>query len=306
MSTQAPGSRAFLKRFAVLSIAAAVVTVGLKTGAWLMTGSVGLLSDALESLVNLAGAVMAFWMLSVAARPADEDHAYGHGKAEYFSSGFEGMLVLLAAISIGFTAVQRLIHPRGLQEIGLGLGVSLLASVVNLMVALHIRSAGRRHDSITLIANARHLLTDVLTSAGVIAGVGAVALTGWQRLDPVIAIAVACNIVLTGFRIVKESVSGLMDRALPPAELETINAVLNKHRIAGVEYHEVLSRRAGSRRFVSMHVLVPGAWSVHAGHGLLEHIEAELRESLPDLVVFTHLESLEDSASWHGTPSDPR
>jgi cation diffusion facilitator family transporter len=291
-------SRAHLKRFALLSIFAAIATIGLKTVAWLLTGSVGLLSDALESLVNLAGALMAFGMLTVAARPADEDHPYGHGKAEYFSSGFEGMLVMLAAISIGYAAVQRLLFPRDLQMIGAGLGVSVVASMINLAVAVVLKKAGRRHHSITLEANASHLLTDVWTSAGVLVGVGAVALTGISQLDPVVAILVACNIIWTGYRIIRNSISGLMDSVLPAADLEIIDRVLDKHRIAGVEYHEVRSRRSGCRRFVSVHVLVPGTWTVHAGHGLLEHIETELRESLPDLTVFTHLESLEDSASW--------
>jgi cation diffusion facilitator family transporter len=293
------GDRVFLMRFARLSIAAAVLTIGLKTVAWLLTGSIGLLSDALESLVNLAGGIMALCMLSVAARPADEDHAYGHSKAEYFSSGFEGMLVLIAAFSIGFAAVQRLLSPRDLERIGLGLGVSVLASLVNLGVALVIRKAGRRHRSITLEANAKHLLTDVWTSAGVLVGVGLVAATGWRQLDPIVAILVACNIVWTGMAIVRQSVSGLMDRALPADDLEIVTRVLEKHRVAGVEYHEVRTRQAGSHRFVSLHILVPGAWTVHAGHGLLEHIEGELRDSLPELTVFTHLESLEDSASWN-------
>jgi cation diffusion facilitator family transporter len=305
--------RAFLVRFAKLSIAAAVLTIGLKTVAWLLTGSIGLLSDAMESLVNLAGGIMALCMLSVAARPADEDHAYGHSKAEYFSSGFEGMLVLIAAFSIGFAAVQRLLSPRDLERIGLGLGVSMLASLVNLVVALVIMKAGRRHRSITLEANAKHLLTDVWTSAGVLVGVGLVAATGWRQLDPIVAILVACNIVWTGMAIVRQSVSGLMDRVLPAEDLKIVNRVLARHRVAGVEYHEVRTRQAGSHRFVSLHILVPGAWTVHAGHGLLEHIEGELRESLPELTVFTHLESLEDSASWNhpppggasGTPSTP-
>lgn len=295
--------RVFLMRFARLSIAAAVLTIGLKTVAWLLTGSIGLLSDALESLVNLAGGIMALCMLSVAARPADEGHAYGHSKAEYFSSGFEGMLVLIAAFSIGFAAVQRLLSPRDLERIGLGLGVSVLASLVNLGVALVIRKAGKRYRSITLEANAKHLLTDVWTSAGVLVGVGLVAATGWRQLDPIVAILVACNIVWTGMAIVRQSVSGLMDRALPADDLEIVTRVLERHRIAGVEYHEVRTRQAGSHRFVSLHILVPGAWTVHAGHGLLEHIEGELRESLPELTVFTHLESLEDSASWNHSPS---
>jgi cation diffusion facilitator family transporter len=292
-------SRAFLRRFAALSIAAALVTIALKAVAWLLTGSVGLLSDALESVVNLACALMTFWMLTVAARPADEEHAYGHSKAEYFSSGFEGMLILVAAIGIGYVAIGRLLEPRDLHQIGLGLGVSVLASLVNLAAALVILKGGRKHNSIALEADAQHLLTDVWTSAGVLVGVAAVALTGWSQLDPIVALLVACNILWTGSKIIHRSASGLMDRALPQQDLEAIAAILEKHRNGGVRYHELRTRQAGSRRFVSLHVLVPGSWTVHAGHGLLEHLEAELREALPESMVFTHLESLEDSASWH-------
>jgi cation diffusion facilitator family transporter len=291
-------NRPSLTLFAWLSIAAAVATMGLKTAAYVMTGSVGLLSDALESLVNLAGALMALAMLTIAARPADEDHAYGHGKAEYFSSGVEGALILVAAVSIAVAAAGRLIHPRPLERIGLGLAVAVVASLVNLAVALVLLRAARRHQSITLQANAHHLLTDVWTSAGVLAGVGAVAVTGWQRLDPLIALIVAGNIVRTGVRIVRESVSGLMDTALPADEQNIIRDVLEQLKPAGVEYHDLRTRRAGPRRFVSVHVLVPGAWTVQRGHDLLERIESDIRCALPEVEVLTHLESLEDPASW--------
>ena len=204
-------SRSFLTKFAWLSIAAALLTIGLKTVAYLVTGSVGLLSDALESLVNLVGALMALAMLTIAARPADEDHAYGHGKAEYFSSGVEGGLIIVAAVGIAMTAVERFIHPHPLEQIGLGLAVSVGASLVNLGTALVLLRASKKHDSITLKANAQHLLTDVWTSAGVLVGVGAVAMTGWERLDPIVALIVAANIVWSGVRIIRESVSGLMD-----------------------------------------------------------------------------------------------
>jgi cation diffusion facilitator family transporter len=204
-----------LTGFAWLSIAAAVLTIGLKTTAWWITDSVGLLSDAMESVVNLVGGLMALAMLTVAERPADEDHPYGHGKAEYFSSGVEGTLILIAAVCIGVAAVDRLISPKPLEEIGIGLVVSIVASLVNLGVALLLLRVGRRRNSITLEANARHLLTDVWTSVGVVAGVGMVALTDWERLDAIVALIVAANIIWTGVVIVRRSISGLMDAALP-------------------------------------------------------------------------------------------
>jgi cation diffusion facilitator family transporter len=287
-----------LTLFAWLSIAAAVATMGLKTVAYLITGSVGLLSDALESLVNLAGAFMALAMLTIAARPADKDHTYGHGKAEYFSSGVEGTLILIAAVSIAVAAAGRLVNPRPLEQIGMGLAVSIAASLINLAVALVLLGAARRHQSITLEANARHLLTDVWTSAGVVAGVGAVALTGWQRLDPLVALIVAGIIVRAGVRIVRESVSGLMDTALPVDEQDIVRDVLEQLKQSGVKYHDLRTRRAGPRRFVSLHVLVPGAWTVQRGHELLERIESDIRCALPDVEVLTHLESLDDPASW--------
>jgi cation diffusion facilitator family transporter len=297
-------NRSSLIRYAWLSIAAAVVTIGLKGLAYLFTGSVGLFSDAMESLVNLAGALMALAMLTVAARPADDEHTYGHGKAEYFSSGVEGTLILLAAISIGIAAVQRLITPKPLLQVGLGLGVSVVASVVNLGVALVLRRAGQRHQSITLEANARHLMTDVWTSAGVLVGVGLVAVTDWERLDPVIALIVAGNIVWTGVRIVRESALGLMDTALPLEEQTAVRDVLDQFAPLGIQYHALRTRQAGARRFVSLHILVPGGWTVHRGHALLERIEEGIRQSLPNATVFTHLESLDDPASWDDVALD--
>ncbi len=297
--------RPSLSRFAWLSIVAALVTMGLKTVAYLLTGSVGLLSDAMESLVNLVGALMALAMLTVAARPADEDHHYGHSKAEYFSSGVEGTLILLAAISIAVAAGQRLITPKPLQQIGLGLGVSVAASLVNLFVALILLKAAKTYESITLRANAHHLLTDVWTSVGVVAGVGAVALTGWERLDPLVAIIVAGNIVWSGFRIVQESVLGLMDTALPPEELKTIEHVLEKHCGTDIQCHAIRTRQAGSHRFVTLHVLVPGDWTVDRGHKLLELMEEDIRGALPNVTVLTHLESMHDPASWDDTHKHP-
>ncbi len=293
-----------LTRFAWLSIAAAVSTIALKAAAYLLTGSVGLLSDALESLVNLVGALMALAMLTIAARPADEEHAYGHGKAEYFSSGVEGTLILIAAMSIGVTAFQRLLAPKPLEQVGLGLGVSVVASLINLGVALVLLRAGKRYQSITLEANAQHLMTDVWTSAGVLLGVGAVALTGWQRLDPIVAFIVAGNIIWSGVRIVRKSVLGLMDTALPVEEQNAIQSVLDTHRQSGVEFHALRTRQAGTRCFVSFHVLVPGTWTVQRGHDLLEQIESDLRLALPNITVFTHLESIDDPASWEDATLD--
>jgi cation diffusion facilitator family transporter len=293
-----PMDRSRLWRFAWLSIAAALLTIGLKTVAFLLTGSVGLLSDALESLVNLAGALMALGMLSIAARPADADHPHGHDKAEFFSSGVEGTLILVAAACIAVAAVGRLLHPRPLEQIGIGLAVSVAASLVNLGVALVLLRAGRRNQSITLEANAHHLLTDVWTSVGVVGGVGLVALTHWLWLDAAVALLVAANIVWTGVDIVRRSVRGLMDTALAPTEQAAIEQALRPYRAEGVRFHALRTRQSAARRFVSLHVLVPGAWTVHEGHGLLERLEADIRRAIPDAAVLTHLESLDDSASW--------
>lgn len=287
-----------LTRYAWLSIAAALLTILLKTGAWWITGSVGLLSDAAESFVNLIGAGMALAMLTIAAKPADEDHTYGHGKAEYFSSGVEGGLILIAAISIAATAVPRLIHPQPLEKISTGLIVSAGASVINLAVALVLLRAGRRHQSITLEANAHHLLTDVWTSVGVIVGVALVAFTGWNWLDPIVALAVAANIVVAGVKIVRRSVLGLMDTAVSPEDLKAIERVLDQHKQEHVQFHALRTRQSGARRFISMHVLVPGDWTVQRGHDLLEEIEKDIRAAIPHSTVDTHLESLDDPASW--------
>ncbi|MCU0785117.1 MAG: cation diffusion facilitator family transporter [Verrucomicrobia bacterium] len=291
-------NRSSLTRFAWLSIVAAVLTIVLKAAAYFITGSVGLLSDAVESVVNLIGGIMALAMLTVAARPADEDHTYGHGKAEYFSSGVEGTMILVAAISIGVAAIPRLITPKPLEEIGLGLVVSVVASLINLGVALVILRAGRKHNSITLESNAHHLLTDVWTSVGVIVGVGLVALTNWLWLDPVVALLVAANIVWTGIQIVRRSIAGLMDIALPAGDMAAVRKVLQTYEQTGIQFHALRSRQSGARKFVSTHVLVPGGWTVQRGHELLDKIEADIRRALPDSVVFTHLESLDDPASW--------
>ncbi|HET7275857.1 MAG TPA: cation diffusion facilitator family transporter [Longimicrobiaceae bacterium] len=298
MSRTPVSERSSLTRYAWLAIAAAVTTIGLKGGAYLLTGSVGLLSDAVESVVNLAAATMALGMLVVAASPPDEEHAYGHNKAEYFASGFEGALILVAAVGIGWVALQRLLDPRPLEAVGLGLVISVLAALVNLAVARVLFRAGRQHDSITLEADAHHLMTDVWTSGGVLLGVGLAELTGWDRLDPLMALFVALNIVRMGVDLLRRSALGLLDTAIPEEERTVIDAVLAGHMRHGVKYHALRTRRAGARRFVSLHVLVPGTWSVQQGHHLLEEIEEEIRAALPASTVFTHLEPLEDPVSW--------
>jgi len=293
-----------LTRFAWLSIGAAVLTIAMKLTAYLLTGSVGLLSDALESFVNLAGASMALAMLNLAAKPADEEHAYGHTKAEYFSSGVEGALIVITALSIAYAAVERWRHPRLISDIGVGLSIAVSASLVNLIVALIIRRAAARFESIVLEADAQHLMTDVWTSVGVVIGVGAVGLTGWQPLDPMVALLVAVNILAAGVRIVRKSALGLLDTALPAAEVTRLRSVLDRYQAGGVQYHALRTRQSGSRRFVSLHVLVPGQWSVDRGHRLLEKIEADLRGALPNVAVFTHLESLSDPASYQDQTLD--
>jgi cation diffusion facilitator family transporter len=286
-----------LRHFAWLSIAAAVGTIVLKGFAWHLTGSVGLLSDALESLVNLAGAIMALAMLTVAEQPADDRHAYGHGKAEYFSSGFEGLLILIAAIAIGISAIERLQHPEPLSGVGVGLAVLLAASILNLAVARILLAAGREHRSPALEADARHLMTDVWTSAGVVVGVGATVLTGWLWLDPLIALLVAANIVWTGWKLLYRSTSGLMDGALSPDDHARVMDILTRYRAEGIDYHALRTRESGARRFVELHVLVPGAWTVRRGHDLAERVESDIRGALARATVITHVEPLEDPVS---------
>lgn len=286
-----------LKPYIWLSIATAIATILLKGLAWWLTGSVGLLSDALESFVNLAGALMALWMLALAERPADDNHAHGHGKAEYFSSAFEGFLILLAAVSIAYAAIVRLISPQPLEAVGFGLLVSVVASLLNLATARTLLVVGRKHHSIILEADAHHLMTDVWTSIGVIGGVGLVWLTGWLWLDPVVALLVAANIVWTGWRLMQRSADGLMDASLSAEQIEKIEAVLAAYRTQGLDFHALRTRQAGSRVFVTVHVLVPGNWTVQQGHDWAERIELDIIKLLPHGHVTTHLEPLEDPLS---------
>jgi len=291
-------SRASLTRFAWLSVGAALVTIALKTGAWWLTGSVGLLSDAAESLVNLLAAGMTLGMLVVAARPPDEDHAWGHTKAEYFSSGVEGALILVAALAIAWTAIGRLLDPRELEQPGLGVALGAAASLVNLAVARVLLRVGREHHSIALEADAHHLMTDVWTSAGVLAGIGVVAITGWRELDPILALLVAANIVRTAIGLLRRSTHGLLDAAISPEELRALQDVLARYGERQVRFHAVRTRQAASRRFITMHVLVPGHWTVQRGHDLLEEVERDVRAVIPNAHVLTHLEALEDPASF--------
>ncbi len=287
-----------LSRFAWFSIAVALLTMGAKAVAWQVTNSVGLLSDALESSVNLAAGVVMLVALRVSALPPDENHHYGHEKAEQFSAAAEGLMIVAAATVIVASAADRLLHPAEVERVGVGLVVSAGASALNLGAAVVLLRAGRRHRSAAIVADGRHLLTDVWTSSGVIVGVVAVAVTGWQRLDPVVALAVGVNIVVTGVRLLWSSVHALMDPPLPAEEQAAIDGVIDQYRARGIVFHAERSRVAGNRRFFSVHVLVPGHWSVAQGHGLLERLEADLRNVVDGLVVFTHLEPVEDPASY--------
>ena len=293
------------RRYAWLSIAAAVITIGLKLGAYYLTGSVGLFSDAAESVVNLVAAVAAVSALTVAVRPPDEEHAFGHNKAEYFSSGLESALIIIAAAWIGVTAWERLMDPQPLQNVGLGLSVTLVATAINGGVALVLLRAGRRLRSITLRADAQHLLTDVWTSVGVVLGVLLVYLTGWLVLDPIIGLIVAANILWTGFRLLRDTAQGLLDRALPQEDQKRISGVLSRYESRGIRFHALRTREAGQRRFVSMHVLVPGRWTVKRGHDLSEEIEEELANALQgNTTFFIHIEPSEDPASFQDQDLD--
>lgn len=286
------------RSYILLSIAAAILTIALKFGAYWLTGSVGLLSDALESGVNLVAALFAFWALSLAAKPPDEEHPFGHSKAEYFSSGVESALIIVAAISIAIASWERLFNPQPLEQIGLGLALSLVATALNGGVAWVLLQAGRRLRSITLRADAHHLLTDVWTSLGVVLAILLVKLTGWLVIDPLIALVVAANIVWVGFRLLRETGSGFLDRALPSEEQQIIRDVLAIQEQQGIQFHALRTRVAGSRRFVTFHVLVPGLWTVQQGHDLCENVEIAIVQALPNTTVITHLEPVEDQTSW--------
>ena len=290
-----------LLRFAILSVIAALVTIGLKATAYALTGSVGLLSDALESLVNLAAALVALVALSVAARPADEEHTYGHSKAEYFSSAFEGGLILLAAATIAATAGRRLLDPQPIEEPGLGLAITGVAAIINLGVARVLLAAGRRHESITLEADGHHLMADVWTSLGVIVGVAAAVLSGWHRLDAVVGIAWRSRSSAPATSWSAARCSACSIPRCPRACSTPSPASSIGMRRSGVRYHALRTRQAGAMRFISFHILVPGRWTVQRGHDLLEQIEERIRNAVPNSVVDTHLEPIEDPVSWEDT-----
>ena len=289
--------------YAGMSIVTSLFTIVVKFAAYFLTGSVGLLSDALESFVNLAAALIALATLTYAHSGADEDHNFGHEKAEYFASGIEGALIFVAAGAIVYSALPRLLAPQPIEQVGLGLALSVVAAGANLLCGWFLLKGARDHRSITLEADAHHLLTDVWTTVGVIVGVGLVAFTGWLILDPLIAIAVAINILWTGYRLMRRSFDGLMDRAIPKAEREEIETILEQVKAVGGDYHRLRTRASGKVSFIDVHVLLPGAMSVHDGHDLLEKLENEIRQKVPHVEVLTHLESMEDPRSWEaGTP----
>lgn len=289
-----------LSRFIWLSIAAAVITISLKGAAYFYTGSVGLLSDALESLINLAAAIIALLLIKIAAQPPDEDHSFGHDKAEYFASGIEGTLIFIAALSIGYTAILSIVEPHPLEHLDTGLIISSVATVINLFVGRLLIKAGKQYRSIILEADGKHLMTDVWTSVGVIIGVLAVSLTGWARLDPIIALVVAVNIIWTGFQLIRGSVLGLMDTAIEPETQDKITEILDRYVTKDkIDYHALRTRQAGARKFIYVHILVPDEWTVQKGHDLIDKIEKEICRAVPDSAVFSHLEPLEDPSSFN-------
>ena len=292
------GARDTLIRYAVLSIVASIVVIALKLVAWRVSGSVGLLSDALESVVNVVAALGALIALRVSARPADAEHNFGHTKVEYFSAVFEGVMIVIAAIAIVVAAVDRLINPRELESVGLGLAISVVATVINGVVGVLLVRVGRARRSPALTADGKHLLTDVWTTAGVVVGVLLVAVTGWLPLDSLIAIAVAINILVVGGMLVWRSVSGLMDSALPADERTLIDGVLDRHRTDGVDFHDIRTREAGHQRFVQMHMLVPGDWTVQQAHDLVEVVEDDLHAAIDHLSISTHLEPVGDPRAY--------
>lgn len=289
-----------LKKFIYLSIAAAIATIALKSFAWYLTDSVGLLSDALESCVNLVAAIIALVMITIAEKPADEEHAFGHGKAEYFSSAIEGGMIILAAFSIIWAAIPRVIHPQPLENVGIGSLIAIGASAINLVVALILLKNGQKNNSITLEADGKHLMTDVYTSAGVLAGIGLVKLSGWLVLDGIVAIGVALNILWAGYKMIRRSAMGLLDAGIPEADYLKLVKTLESLKLQNIEYHSLLTRQSGQRKFIELHVLVPGQWTIQEGHDSAEKIEKDIRDLFDGPVtVFTHLEPKEDPVSMH-------
>ena len=290
--------------YALMSVVTSIVVIGFKMAAWWVTGSAGLLSDAIESLVNLAAALVALWTLSYIAHGADEDHNFGHEKAEYFSSGIEGSLIFIAAIAIIATAIPRFLHPQPLEQVGLGMVFSVIALAANAACAWFLLQGARIHRSITLEADAHHLLSDVWTTVGVLVAVLIVQAGGWLWLDPAVAVLVALQILWTGWRLIKRSFDGLMDKAIPDDERAKIVEVLDGLRHEGCDYHALRTRQAGRKHFVDVHVLVPGSMTVQAGHDLVERVEMQITQRFPAIEVLVHLEPLEDPRSWDD-PKNP-
>lgn len=292
-----------LKKFVYLSIAAAVATIGIKFTAYLLTNSVGLLSDAMESCVNLAAAVIALIMIRLAEKPADEEHAFGHNKAEYFSSAVEGGLIVLAAFSIIWSAIPRILHPQPLENLSTGLLVAIGASLINLAVALVLLKNGKKNHSITLEADGKHLMTDVITSGGVLLGIALVKLTGWLMLDALVALGVAVNIIWTGYQLMRRSAMGLLDTSIPAPERESIKQALLPYKNKNIEFHSLMTRQSGQRKFISLHLLMPGAWDIQHGHEVADEAESLIRNLFPETptTVFIHMEPLEAPESFQHT-----
>lgn len=288
-----------LSSYAWLSVAAAVVTIGLKVSVYLYTNSVSFLSDALESFINLAAAILAVWMIKIAERPPDDDHEFGHDKAEYFSSGIEGTLIFLAAIGIIIAAVPRLYSPQSIENVGIGLAISFVAALVNLFVGRILIKVGKQNDSIVLEADGHHLMTDVWTSAGIFIAVIIVAFTNWFILDPIIALIVAMSIGWTGYKLIRRSVLGLMDTVIDEQSANIALKILSDYKDKlGIDYHAFRTRKSGARKFIYFHLLVPDEWSVKKGHDLVEEIELKIIGKIPHSAVFIHLEPLEDPTSF--------
>lgn len=299
METKIKINKKNITRYAWLSIGTAILTISLKSLAYYLSGSVGLLSDAMESGINLIAAVIALWMLKVAAKPPDVEHAHGHGKAAYFSSGIEGAMIFAAALSIGYTAIGRMLNPQPLEQIGIGLLISFGATVINLIVSRILLRAAKDYNSIILEADGHHLMTDVWTSVGVMVGVGLVLVTGWTRLDAVVALLVAIQILWSGWSLISRSIHGLLDISIPDEIKQEIVAIMESYvKAENIRYHSLQTRQAGTQMFISVHILVPGAWSVQKGHDLVERIEVEISSTIQDSIIFTHLEPIEDPISY--------
>lgn len=290
--------RPSLIKYAWLSIGAALLTICIKFSAFLVTGSVGLLSDALEGIVNLIAAIVVFVTLKIVEQPPDEIHPYGHDKAEYFSSGIEGTLIVIASLTILMTSVQRLLNPQPLEQVGLGLALALVASGINFFVGQLLIRTGKKHESITLEADGKHLMSDVWTSVGVVIGIAIAGFTGLEWLDPIVAIIVGLKIGWEGILIFRRSSQGLMDSAIMPDELKTVETLLTQNCVAGTEWHALRTRQSGALRFISVHILVPGEWTVEQGHDLAEQIEADIRKHINHCSVFTHIEPIEDPRAF--------